>query len=337
MEAGTPTGSLPLIRLNLEGFDDVIGKDGTELGVDGSFVTPGTSFITTTTAELEQDSSIQGSTTQSQNDKSRKGGWPKGRKRKKNRDWNAPKQPLSGYIRFVNERREKLRVENPSLTFVELTRMLGAEWTKLPQHEKQKYLDDADRDKERYLREMEAYQKTDTYKMFKQQQEKRIKAEMENENLNNIKLEGLGEEETNTSGAFNIPIFTEEFLDHNKLRETDLRQLRKQTTELEEQNAILGKHIENMKQAIEKLQVEAVQQRNNNMALQGHLDALRQTLTSNFSTVPLPGTQEIPNLETIDNYMARLHAVILDSPQENEKLIATVRDIVGRLNIDGGS
>ena len=71
--------------------------------------------------------------------KSRKGGWPKGRKRKKNRDWNAPKQPLSGYIRFVNERREKLRVENPSLTFVEITRMLGAEWTKLPQHEKQVY------------------------------------------------------------------------------------------------------------------------------------------------------------------------------------------------------
>ena len=72
-------------------------------------------------------------------------------------------------------------------------------------------------------------------------------------------------------------------------RETELRQLRKQTTELEEQNAILSKHIENMKQAIEKLQIEAVQQRNNNMALQGHLDALRTTLTSNFSTVPLPG------------------------------------------------
>ena len=69
--------------------------------------------------------------------KSRKGGWPKGKKRKKNRDWNAPKQPLSGYIRYVNERREKLRVENPNLTFVEITRMMGAEWTKLPQHEKQ--------------------------------------------------------------------------------------------------------------------------------------------------------------------------------------------------------
>lgn len=330
MDSGTP-----LIRLNLEGFDDVISKEGSELGVDGSFVTSGASFISTPAVDIDHDSSLQGSLSQA--DKSRKGGWPKGKKRKKNRDWNAPKQPLSGYIRYLNERREKLRLENPNLTFVEITRLLGAEWTKLPQHEKQKYLDDADKDKERYLREMEAYQKTDTYKMFKQQQEKRLKAEMENENLSGRQIEGLVDEEGNTSGTFNIPIFTEEFLDHNKSRETELRQLRKQTTELEEQNAILSKHIENMKQAIEKLQIEAVQQRNNNMALQGHLDALRTTLTSNFSTIPLPGSQEIPSFETVDSYMARLHSIILDSPQENEQLIATVRDIVGRLNIDGSS
>ena len=49
----------------------------------------------------------------------------------------------------------------------------------------------------------------------------------------------------------------------------------------------------------------------------------------------ITGTQEIPSFETVDNYMARLHSIILDSPQENEQLIATVRDIVGRLNIDG--
>ena len=35
MDSGTPTGNLPLIRLNLEGFDDVISKEGNELGVDG--------------------------------------------------------------------------------------------------------------------------------------------------------------------------------------------------------------------------------------------------------------------------------------------------------------
>lgn len=72
-------------------------------------------------------------------------------------------------------------------------------------------------------------------------------------------------------------------------REGELRQLRKQTTELEEQNAILSKHIESMKHAIEKLEIEAVQQRSTNMALQGHLDNLRTTLTDNFNSVPIPG------------------------------------------------
>ena len=72
-------------------------------------------------------------------------------------------------------------------------------------------------------------------------------------------------------------------------RESELRQLRKQNTEYEEQNAILSKHIDNMKAAIDKLEVEAVQQRSSNLALQQHLDMLRATLTANFATVPLPG------------------------------------------------
>ena len=72
-------------------------------------------------------------------------------------------------------------------------------------------------------------------------------------------------------------------------RETELRQLRKQNTELEEQNAILSKHMDNMKAAIDKLQVEAMQQRSNNLALNQHLEQLRGTLTANFAAVPLPG------------------------------------------------
>ena len=46
------------------------------------------------------------------------------------------------------------------------------------------------------------------------------------------------------------------------------------------------------------------------------------------------GTNEVPTLETIDTYMAKLHSLILESPQENEGLIATVREIVGRLHFD---
>lgn len=72
-----------------------------------------------------------------QQQRTKRGGWAKGRKRKKPlRDSNAPKSPLTGYVRFMNERREQLRAKRPEVPFPEITRMLGNEWSKLPPEEK---------------------------------------------------------------------------------------------------------------------------------------------------------------------------------------------------------
>lgn len=55
-----------------------------------------------------------------------------------------------GYVRYLNERRDQLRAEQPDLGFAELTRQLASEWSKLPAEEKRQYLNAADQDKERY-------------------------------------------------------------------------------------------------------------------------------------------------------------------------------------------
>jgi hypothetical protein len=48
------------------------------------------------------------------------------------------------------------------------------------------------------------------------------------------------------------------------------------------------------------------------------------------------GSNEVPTLNTIDNYMTRLHSLLLDSTtQEREALLATVRELVGRLEFHG--
>ena len=72
-----------------------------------------------------------------------KAGWPKGKRRKKVKDENAPKQPLSGYLRFLNERREALRAHNSGMSFADVSRLLGAEWSRMAPHDKQRYLDEA--------------------------------------------------------------------------------------------------------------------------------------------------------------------------------------------------
>ncbi|XP_048473147.1 high mobility group protein 20A isoform X6 [Rhincodon typus] len=269
------------------------------------------------------------------NKTAKKGGWPKGRKRKKaTKDSNAPKAPLTGYVRFLNERREQLRAQRPDVPFSEITRMLGNEWSKLPADDKQHYLDEAERDKERYMKELEQYQQTEAYKRFSQKADdkRHTKGLSQDEGSRTNNFSVPEQTELKDRSVLDIPIFSEEFLDHSKARERELRQLRKSNIEYEERNAALQKHVESMKTAVEKLEIDVMQERNRNVVLQQHLDTLRHALTSSFATVPLPGSGETPTLETIDSYMRKLHSIILSNPQNNENLIATVRDLVSRLD-----
>ncbi|XP_075713885.1 high mobility group protein 20A isoform X2 [Rhinoderma darwinii] len=209
----------------------------------------------------------------------RRGGWTKGRKRKRSpRDNNAPKAPLTGYVRFMNERREQLRTERPDVPFPEITRIVGSEWSKLAAEEKQK---------EVVLKERP---------------------------------------------VFDIPIFTEEFLNHSKAREAELRQLRKSNVEFEERNAALQKHVESMRSAVQRLEAELNQEQGRNTLLQQHLQNVRQALTHCLHTVPIPGTNETPTLETIDSYMSRLQSAVLMHPKESEVLISGVREVLSQLD-----
>ncbi|XP_065051895.1 high mobility group protein 20A-like [Rhopilema esculentum] len=102
---------------------------------------------------------------------SSKGGASK-KRRKLLKDANAPRAPLTGYVRFLNDHRDKVRSENPDLPFHEITKILGQQWSNLPQEQKQQYLDEAEKDKERYMGELEDYQQSERYKDFMQRKRK---------------------------------------------------------------------------------------------------------------------------------------------------------------------
>ena len=77
-------------------------------------------------------------------------GWPKG-KRRYPKGIGAPKQPLSGYVHFLNERRESVRAENPEISFSDLSKKLAAEWSRQTEEEKNKYNEFAKKDKDREI------------------------------------------------------------------------------------------------------------------------------------------------------------------------------------------
>lgn len=54
-----------------------------------------------------------------------------------------------------------------------------------------------------------------------------------------------------------VPVFTEEFLEQNKIQDSELRQLRKLNNDFEENNSLLLKHLENLNLAIHQLQNES--------------------------------------------------------------------------------
>ncbi len=307
-----------------------------------------------------QASSACSSTPAQEDVKSR--GWPKGKKRYPKMP-GAPKQPLSGYVHFLNDRREDLRKECPDISFADISKKLAVEWAKLEVEAKQAYVARAEVDKERYAREFADYQKTDAYKKYIDEQEKKTRKEQEHQSqeggaplpkkkakkIATKKEEEDGEasdQSTHNYGGMDFPLFTEEFLDFNKGREAELRQLRKQVAEMEEQNAVLQKHVDNMQSAISKLEAETTQQQENSAALTAHLDSLRKLVVRELQGLQLPQgwaqqQQESATGVTMDNVdelmrsvYARLEQPAAERTPEETQMLDKIRGVVAKINYD---
>lgn len=261
----------------------------------------------------------------------KKRGWPKGKKRKKVLP-NGPKAPVTGYVRFLNERREQMRAQYPDLPFPEITKRLGAEWTRLATHDKQRYLDEAEREKMQYAQELKEYQQTEAFHITNAKiQDKRIKKDVPSAILSTSSAPSLSKA-PDLSSRFDIPIFTEEFLDQNKAREAELRRLRKANIEFEEQNAVLQRHIKDMYNAKERLEAELGQDEQRTQALGKHLLAIKQTLVNSLSAVPLPGTGETASLGNLDSYLSRLSGVLEGNPEKHRALLSQLCEVLSHLN-----
>ncbi|KAG0790213.1 hypothetical protein G6F26_010039 [Rhizopus arrhizus] len=80
-------------------------------------------------------------------------------KGKRKRDPDFPKQPTSNYLFYCNSIRADVDKEFPSANFVEKSKIYGERWKKLSDVEKKPYNEMAQKEKERYNRELETYEK----------------------------------------------------------------------------------------------------------------------------------------------------------------------------------
>ncbi|KAJ8722137.1 hypothetical protein PYW08_004539 [Mythimna loreyi] len=300
---------------------------------------------------------------------------PKKRKPKVPRDVTAPRQPLTGYVRYLNERRDQLRAEQPDLGFAELTRQLASEWSKLGAEEKKQYLDAADQDKERYIREWAEYKKTDAYKEFRKQQMEQKDAILSkkvkhNPPENSVPAAGTAQVTTDqnapahtnatvapppvnvprqptpprprpcitpasgeelTAGDTDIPIFTDQFLQHNKLRESELRQLRKANSDYEQQNAILQRHAEEVSGATSKLRAETAAAAERTAALLTHRRTLVAALVQALQLLAIPGGPPGATEQNIEEYLEKLQGLAAEG--KNSAVVKQARDILNKIEL----
>ncbi|KAL5021066.1 hypothetical protein ScPMuIL_000221 [Solemya velum] len=158
-------GRQPLITASLLGHvqEDVIVENQTSVFETSEVCDPSDSIVCS--SELQ----LAGGTltiTDHEEPKKRKGGWPKGKKRKYTAETNAPRAPLTGYVLYAIERRQEIKESNPEIPFAEVTKILGQEWSTMGIDKKQKYLRDAEADKKRYVDELKLFQQSDTYQNF---------------------------------------------------------------------------------------------------------------------------------------------------------------------------
>jgi len=86
----------------------------------------------------------------------------------KEKKQNKGKRPLSAYMFFSQDWRERIKAENPEAGFGELGKLLGAKWKEMDDEEKKPYQEQAAADKIRIEKERES-----TTKETKEKKEKK--------------------------------------------------------------------------------------------------------------------------------------------------------------------
>lgn len=118
-------------------------------------------------------------------------------------------------------------------------------------------------------------------------------------------------------------------------REAELRKLgdlRRANSDYEEQNAMLSKHIDNMKSAIDKLEEEVTKSREENKTLQSHLTNVRQMLARSLADVRLPQSDCKPNEDCIEEFVEELYKMF-DNPNIYGEILGKVREMLIGISI----
>lgn len=116
---------------------------------------------------------------------------------------------------YLNKRREELKKTSPEMSFADVTKFLGSEWSQLCPSVKQEYLDKAAADKARYIRELKKYQESEEYQA--NLKKKKLNWSLEQDDSTALNQLMTGEVDDEDGGVLHCKICDQYFVNlHNK-------------------------------------------------------------------------------------------------------------------------
>lgn len=137
-----------------------------------------------------------------ENEKASSGDDSDGKKKKKKlKDENKPKKALSPYFIWGMDERVKIKADHPDMKAIEVGVELGRRWAIFKKDEKKmsKYNKAAEKEKERYQREMESYVRPSDEELLARKPKKAKKASVPKAKKNKKKVEEKSEEDEHHS------------------------------------------------------------------------------------------------------------------------------------------
>jgi len=92
---------------------------------------------------------------------------------KKVKDENAPKRPKNAYMFYCEKTRQSLKEENQDMNMIEVTKLMGVNWKKLSDEEKNEFQEKALVDKKRYEHENKSYIKPSDDELVEKNEKKK--------------------------------------------------------------------------------------------------------------------------------------------------------------------
>ncbi|EPB73538.1 HMG box [Ancylostoma ceylanicum] len=271
-------------------------------------------------------------------------------------DPHAPRKPRSGYVHFLSSRRSKYGTVKQGCDQKSINVALAAEWQGLTDEERKPFLDLAVKERQQYEVELKAYEKTEHYREFMEKKERILRLrkqrrklgvdtkeefdeslELEDSLLNdskkNVKITpkekaavpakaSSDKPEVPTAPNSNVPIFSSEFLEYNKNRESQLRSIRREIGVAEAEKEAMQRTIEKMQANNVALETQAAHDKKMAKEADHIIECWMRVLRGAMSE-----TMREYNLQTPEETVAFL-TKLANGDAPNEDVLQAVKEVI---------